>query len=160
MPERPYRGRDVQNKAYTPPRIHFPFRSVNRGVPELNEPRPGRGLPPVARGAVLREKLDDNSSKCIRLFYVRRVPTLGEDLLVVATAARRVLVEDGADLGDHRLGWVDLFPWPVRHHTDFPEVGEICGLGVRDCPIIGTTHPQHIRPRFDRCERAQIAIFR
>jgi hypothetical protein len=75
--------------------------------------RAGRGVPGAnqSRGAgVSREKLDEDSSKCIRPFYVRRVPAVGEDLLTIVIASHRVLVEDGADLGDHRLWWVDLFP--------------------------------------------------
>src|SRR5918998_32813 len=86
----------------------------------------------VASGEVSREKLDEKVSKCIGLLYVRSVPAVGDDLLTVAAATCSVLVEHGADLGDHRLGWVDLFPWPVRHHPDLSEVAEVRSRGVRD----------------------------
>ncbi len=82
-------------------------------------------LQPVARVEPSRQKFDENVSKCIGLLYVRGVTAGGKDLLTVATAARRVFVEEGADLGDHRLGWVGFFPWPNRNHTDLPEIAEV-----------------------------------
>jgi hypothetical protein len=30
-----------------------------------------------------------------------------------------------ADLGDPRLGWVELLPRPMGHHASFPEVAEV-----------------------------------
>jgi hypothetical protein len=126
MPEGSYRGRDAQPMVFGPPRIHLPFASVNKAGRGLTSLDPEQLSTCRSWSGFKGEKLGECSLKRIRLFYVRRVPAVGEDLLVVATTTRRVLVEDGADLGDHRLGWVDLFPWPIRHHTDFSEVGEIC----------------------------------
>jgi hypothetical protein len=83
------------------------------------------GLPRGAREAVSREKRGENISKTIGLFYVWSMPAVGEYLFAVDTSARCVLIEDRADLGDHRLGWVDFFPWPNRYHTDLPEIPEV-----------------------------------
>jgi hypothetical protein len=43
--------------------------------------------------AVSKEELGEDLPECIRLFYVRGVPAVGEDLLAVATAACRVFAE-------------------------------------------------------------------
>src|SRR5215203_3644988 len=52
--------------------------SAGGGTPPTGEWRGSEAT--VARGEVLREKLDENVSKCIRLFYVRSVSAVGEDL--------------------------------------------------------------------------------
>jgi hypothetical protein len=59
------------------------------------------GLDVPQPGAVSRDKLDEDSSKCTRLFYVRGMPAVGDDPFAVAelSTARRVLVKEHEQLG-------------------------------------------------------------
>jgi hypothetical protein len=61
------------------------------------------GLDVPQPGAVWREKLDEDSSKCSRLFYVRGMPAVGDDPFAVPSTARRVLVQEHEQLGS--LAW-------------------------------------------------------
>jgi hypothetical protein len=70
-----------------------PLTSAANSSPPWPRSRGVPGLKQAQLGVLSMEKLGEDSSKGIRLLYVRGVPAVGEDLLAVASVSRRVLLE-------------------------------------------------------------------
>src|SRR5918994_974830 len=89
---------------------------------------------------------------------MRAVPAVGDDFLTVASAAGLVSVEHGADLGDHRLGRVDVRARPSWDHIELAEVAEVEERGVGDDRIVFTADPEDGRARLHPRNVFEVAV--